>query len=34
MSENSTVAPARATIEGFAFEYPTIDAALRHVSAR
>jgi uncharacterized protein (TIGR01777 family) len=25
------VAPARATIEGFAFEYPTIDAALRHV---
>jgi len=28
------VAPARATIEGFAFEYPTIDAALRHVSAR
>jgi uncharacterized protein len=28
------VAPARATIEGFAFEYPTIDAALRHVRAR
>jgi uncharacterized protein (TIGR01777 family) len=28
------VAPARATIEGFAFEYPTIDAALRHVRER
>jgi uncharacterized protein len=28
------VAPARATIEGFVFAYPTIDAALRHVLAR
>ena len=28
------VAPVRATIEGFVFEYPTIDAALRHVRER
>ena len=28
------VAPARASSEGFVFEYPTIDAALRHVRGR
>jgi uncharacterized protein len=28
------VAPARASIEGFVFAYPTIDAALRHALGR